>query len=68
MMVLAALVGAIGRAVVMPVSIAMVGTHFAGEAARRPISYIVAAESVPVILGIPALTAGAALIWASWQQ
>lgn len=57
--VTAALIAA-GRAVVAPVSLALVGTRFDGDARRRAVSWIIAATSGAAVLGVPALTTVAA--------
>ena len=61
LLLLAAIFGALGRAVVAPVALAIVGARLAGPARMRALSYVVAALSGTAILGIPALTTIAAL-------
>ena len=62
-LLLAALVGAIGRAAVLPVAQAIVGTRFADDAARRAaLSQLQSGQSGAAILGIPMLTTIAALL------
>jgi predicted MFS family arabinose efflux permease len=61
LLLVAAIFGALGRAVVAPVALAIVGARFAGPARMRAMSYVVAALSGSAILGIPALTTIAAL-------
>ena len=61
LLLLAAIFGALGRAVVAPVALAIVGARFSGSDQVRALSYVVAALSGSAILGIPALTAIAAL-------
>ena len=61
LLLLAALFGALARAVVAPVALAIVGARLAGLARMRALSYVVAALSGSAILGIPALTTIAAL-------
>ncbi len=64
-LVLAALLGAIGRAAIMPVSQAIVATSFVDEAVRRwAVSRIQSGGPLAATLGIPMLTAiAAALEW-----
>ena len=62
----AALVGAVGRAVVTPVSLAIVGSRFAGRGARRAMSYVVAALSGAGVVGIPILTVVAVAV-GTWR-
>ena len=66
LLLLAALFGALGRAVVAPVALAIVGTRFSGPARLRAMSYVVAALSGSAIVGVPALTTIAALA-ATWR-
>ncbi len=61
LLLLAAIFGALGRAVVAPVALAIVGGQFSGAARMRAMSYVVAALSGSAIVGIPALTTVAAL-------
>ena len=61
LLLLAAIFGALGRAVVAPVALAIVGARLAGPARMRAMSYVVAALSGSAIVGIPALTTIAAL-------
>jgi predicted MFS family arabinose efflux permease len=57
------LVGAIGRAAILPVAQAIVGTRFADEDARRAaLSQLQTGQSGASILGIPLLTSIAALL------
>jgi predicted MFS family arabinose efflux permease len=62
-LILVTLVGAIGRAAVLPVSQAVVATRFADETLRRAaLGRISTGQSGAVILGIPLLTTIAALL------
>ena len=56
----AALCGAVSRALVQPVALAVAGTHFEGAARRRAMSWVVASVAGSAIVGIPALTGIAA--------
>jgi predicted MFS family arabinose efflux permease len=56
-LVLAALVGAVSRALVQPVALAIAGAHFDGAMRARAIGWVVAAMSGAPIAGVPALTA-----------
>ena len=56
----AALCGAVSRAIVQPVSLAIAGTHFDGAARRRAVSWVVASVAGAGIVGVPALTSSAA--------
>ncbi len=63
-LLLVALIGAVSRAIIQPVALALTGTHFSGPAQRRAISLVVAAASGAPIVGVPALTAiGGAFGW-----
>jgi MFS transporter, DHA1 family, inner membrane transport protein len=53
----AALLGAVGRATVYPIALAVATTSFEGDARRRAISRITTSLSVAPIVGVPALTA-----------
>ncbi|HEV2125565.1 MAG TPA: MFS transporter [Chloroflexota bacterium] len=55
-LLLAILVSAVTRAITQPVSTAIAGTRFAGEARRRAISWVVSALSAAPIIGISAMT------------
>jgi MFS transporter, DHA1 family, inner membrane transport protein len=59
------LVGAVGRASVLPVTLGLAGSRFAGEARRRALSWTTAGVSGAPIAGVPLLTAVAE--WASWR-
>lgn len=59
------LIGAVGRAAVMPVALTVAGTRFAGDARRRAISWTTAGMSCAPLLGIPLLTTVAAR--ADWR-
>jgi predicted MFS family arabinose efflux permease len=61
LLLVAAIFGALGRAVVAPVALAIVGARLAGPARMRALSYVVAALSGSAIVGVPALTTVAAL-------
>lgn len=50
------LVGAVGRATILPVSMVVGGTRFAGEAQRRALSWMSTGLVAATILGIPLLT------------
>ncbi len=59
-----ALIGAVSRAIIQPVALALTGTHFQGADQRRAISLVVAAASGAPIIGVPILTAiGGAFGW-----
>lgn len=63
-LLLVTLVGAVSRAIIQPVALALTGARFRGPTQRRAISLVVAAASGAPIVGVPALTAiGAALGW-----
>ena len=63
-LLLVALVGAVSRAIIQPVALALTGAHFRGAGQRRAISLVVAAASGAPIVGVPILTAlGAAFGW-----
>ena len=65
-LILVTLVGAIGRAAVLPVAQAVVAAGFADDTARRTaLSHIMTGQSGAAILGIPMLTAIAALL--AWR-
>jgi len=59
------LVGAVGRATVLPVALGIAGGRFGGEARRRAISWATAGVSCAPLLGIPLLTTVAEL--ADWR-
>jgi predicted MFS family arabinose efflux permease len=64
LLLVAALVGAVSRAIVQPVSLAVAGERFRGAARRRAISWAVAATAGAPIVGTPAMTSiGAAFGW-----
>ena len=64
LLLLAALAGAVSRAIVQPVSLAVAGERFRGAARRRAISWAVAATAGAAIVGTPAMTSiGAAFGW-----
>ena len=56
LVLVAALVGAPGRASAIPVAQAVVGTHFAGLARHRALAGLQAGISVGVVLGMPLVT------------
>jgi DHA1 family inner membrane transport protein len=60
LLLLAALVGALSRAVVQPVSVAIAGSWFVGDARRRAIGLVTAAGAGGAVVGVPLLTAVAA--------
>lgn len=63
-LLLAALFGSIGRAIVQPVAVVIVGNRFSGDRQRRAISWVMAGVTGAVIAGIPTLTTVAgALGW-----
>lgn len=55
-LLLAALLGAAGRALAQPVALVIVGDRFEGDAMRRAVSWVMAGVSIAAIIGIPALT------------
>ncbi|CAN5316043.1 MFS transporter [soil metagenome] len=55
-LLLAALVGSIGRAVVQPVAVVIVGNRFEGDRQRRAVSWVMAGVAGAVIAGVPVLT------------
>ena len=64
-LMLVTLVGAVGRATVLPVTLGLAGSRFVGEARRRAISWTTAGVSVAPLAGIPLLTTVAEL--ADWR-
>ena len=55
-LLLAALVGSAGRAIVQPVAVVIAGNRFTGDDQRRAISWVMAGVTGAVIAGVPALT------------
>lgn len=55
-LLLAALVGSAGRAIVQPVAVVIAGNRFTGDDQRRAISWVMAGATGAVIAGIPVLT------------
>lgn len=55
-LLIAALVGSIGRAIVQPVAVVIAGNRFEGDSQRRAISWVMAGVTGAVIAGVPALT------------
>ena len=64
-LMLVTLVGAVGRATVLPVTLGLAGSRFVGEARRRAISWTTAGVSGAPLAGIPLLTTVAEL--ADWR-
>ena len=64
-LMLVTLVGAVGRATVLPVTLGLAGSRFVGEARRRAISWTTAGVSAAPLVGIPLLTTVAEL--ADWR-
>lgn len=60
-LLLAALIGAAGRAIVQPVALVIAGARYEGDRQRRAISWVMAGITGAVIAGIPALTTAAGL-------
>ncbi|HEV2128865.1 MAG TPA: MFS transporter [Thermomicrobiales bacterium] len=52
----AALIGSLGRAVVQPVAVVIAGDRFNGDRQRRAVSWVMAGVTGAVIAGVPALT------------
>lgn len=61
----AGLLGALGRAAVVPTAQAVAGTHFRDDRRRRAISWIMTGHSASALLGVPLLTVVAA--FAGWR-
>lgn len=61
LLLLAVLIGAIGRAILIPVSQAVAGLRYSGAAQRRAISWIVSGMSGAGIVGVPLLATIASL-------
>ena len=59
------LIGAIGRAAVLPVALTLASTRFAGDARRRAIGSMQAGSTCAPLVGIPVLTTIAA--FADWR-
>lgn len=60
----AALIGSVGRAVVQPVAVVIVSHRFTGDRQPRAVSWVMAGVTGAVIVGVPALTSAAeALGW-----
>ena len=64
-LMLVTLIGAVGRATVLPVTLGLAGSRFVGEARRRAISWTTAGVSGAPLVGIPLLTTVAEL--ADWR-
>ena len=64
-LLLAGLIGAVGRAAVVPTAQAVVGTRFEDAERRRAVSWIMTGHSGSALVGIPLLTGIAA--FASWR-
>ena len=64
-LLLAGLVGAVGRAAVVPTAQAVVGMRFQDDARRRAVSWIMTGHSGSALLGLPLLTSIAA--FTSWR-
>jgi predicted MFS family arabinose efflux permease len=64
-LLVALLVGALGRAAIAPVSQAVVGARLADDRRRSALGWITAGTSGAVVVGVPALTSVAAL--AGWR-
>lgn len=64
-LMLVTLVGSVGRATVLPVTLGLAGSRFVGEARRRAVSWTTAGVSVAPLAGIPLLTTVAEL--ADWR-
>jgi predicted MFS family arabinose efflux permease len=58
-MLVAGVFGAVARAVVSPVAIALSGVHFQGDWLRRAVSIQLSATSGAAVLGVPLLTSAA---------
>ena len=56
LLLLAVLIGSIGRAILLPVSQAVAGSRFSGATQRRAISWVLSSVSGSAILGVPLLT------------
>lgn len=55
-LLMAALLGAGGRAITQPIAVVIAGSQFTGDQQRRAISWVMAGVTGAVIIGIPALT------------
>ena len=64
-LLVAILIGAIGRAAILPVAQTLVGVRFAGDARRRAIGWVQAGTTCAPLVGIPLLTTIAAR--ADWR-
>jgi DHA1 family chloramphenicol resistance protein-like MFS transporter len=64
-LLLAALIGSIGRAAILPVALTVAGTRFAGDARRRAISVVQTGVTCGPLVGIPLLTTIAS--YADWR-
>jgi predicted MFS family arabinose efflux permease len=62
LLLLAMLAGAVGRAAATPAAQAIAAARFAGEARRRAMSGMTAGTSAALVLGVPLLTAAAAVV------
>jgi predicted MFS family arabinose efflux permease len=60
LLLLAGLLGAVGRAAVVPTAQAVAGAHFGDDHRRRAISWVMTGHSCSALLGLPLLTAVAA--------
>ena len=65
LLLVAALVGSLSRAIVQPVAIAVAGARFTGDARRVAVSLVVASVAGSAVVGVPAMTAIAAA--AGWR-
>jgi DHA1 family inner membrane transport protein len=59
-LLLAALAGALGNAILIPVAVSIAGEHFTGDARRGAISWVNSGGGIAAIVGVPLLTAIAA--------
>ena len=57
LLLVAALFGSLSRAIVQPITIAIAGERFSGDARRRAISLVVASVAGAAIVGVPIMTA-----------
>jgi MFS transporter, DHA1 family, inner membrane transport protein len=65
LLLVAALIGSLSRAIVQPIAIAIAGERFAGDARRLAVSLVVASVAGSAIVGVPAMTAIASA--AGWR-
>jgi predicted MFS family arabinose efflux permease len=64
LLLVSALFGSLGRAVIQPVAVVIVGDRFSGDRQRRAVSRVIVGSTVAIIAGVPALTTVAdALSW-----